>query len=200
VAGVDVGAHKKGFHVAVLDDRRLVDNPRRLPTPGCVIEYLSRQRPVLVAVDGPMAPAPDGARSRIDEQMLAAQVCNIRWTPDRRQLASGCYYEWIRHGFQLYRALAAAGLPAIECFPTASFSRWYGQRAGRSRARWSQEALVWLGLRAIPVRSNQDERDAIAAAVTAWQHTRSQTEAFGTIVVPSRLPAWQGCRQGRRRR
>jgi hypothetical protein len=41
------------------------------------------------------------------------------------------------------------------------------------------------GLDALPRRTNQDERDAIAAALTARQHDLGLTEAFGEIVVPS---------------
>jgi hypothetical protein len=37
----------------------------------------------------------------------------------------------------------------------------------------------------MPRRTNQDQRDAIAAAVTARQHTQGLTESFGAIVVPA---------------
>jgi hypothetical protein len=41
-----------------------------------------------------------------------------------------------------------------------------------------------LGLEGLPKRTNQDQRDAIAAAVTARAHTRGVTELMGEIVVP----------------
>jgi hypothetical protein len=41
-----------------------------------------------------------------------------------------------------------------------------------------------LDLGRAPARLNQDERDAIAAALTARAHERGETERFGDIVVP----------------
>ena len=37
----------------------------------------------------------------------------------------------------------------------------------------------------MPERTNQDERDAVAAAVTAREHTLGLTEAIGEIIVPA---------------
>jgi len=44
--------------------------------------------------------------------------------------------------------------------------------------------LASLGVEDLPQRTNQDQRDAIAAAVTARQHTFGRTETFDEIVVP----------------
>lgn len=54
-----------------------------------------------------------------------------------------------------------------------------------SGAAWSREGLAALGLEGLPARTNQDQRDAIAAAVTAQQHTFGMTETVGEIVVPA---------------
>jgi predicted nuclease with RNAse H fold len=94
------------------------------------------------------------------------------------------YYAWVVEGLALFEALRARGRPAIEVFPTASWTRWVGPRAGRSRQSWSRAGLAALGLAGLPARTNQDERDAIAAAVTARQHAYGQTETIGEIVVP----------------
>jgi hypothetical protein len=45
--------------------------------------------------------------------------------------------------------------------------------------------LTALGLGNVPARTNQDQRDAIAAAVTARQHSLGLTETMGDIVVPA---------------
>jgi predicted nuclease with RNAse H fold len=184
-AGVDVGGRRKGFHVALVDRGRLLELASLRRTEE-VAAWLSARRPELVAVDSPRSAAPPGETSRPGERELArSRVCNIRWTPDEVGLASNpVYYEWIQHGLELYAALDQAGLAAIECFPTASWSRWAGPRGDRRRGEWSQASLESLGL-ALPARRlSQDDRDAIGAALTALAHADGATEAFGDIVVP----------------
>jgi predicted nuclease with RNAse H fold len=186
-AGVDVGGRRKGFHVAVVDERRLIAGPVRLPEATDVAGWLASRRPRLVAVDSPVAPAPRGLRSREAERNLVlARVCGIRYTPDEAGLAENpAFYEWITHGLQLYRELGAAGLDTIECFPTASWTRWAGRRGNRTRASWTRAALAERDLQDVPSRLGQDDRDAIAAALTARAHARNETERFGEIIVPS---------------
>jgi len=185
-AGVDVGGRRKGFHVAVVDERRLIAGPTRVAEPAEVAELLRSRRAVLVAVDSPLSAAPHGLRSREAERKLVlAKVCGIRYTPDEAGLgANPSYYEWITRGFELYRELRAAGLETIECYPTASWTRWSGLKGNRTRAAWTRAALADRGLDDLPARLGQDDRDAIAAALTARAHARGETEAFGEIVVP----------------
>jgi len=45
--------------------------------------------------------------------------------------------------------------------------------------------LTALGLENVPARTNLDQRDANAAAMTARQHSRALTETIGEIVVPA---------------
>ena len=184
-AGVDVGGRRKGFHLAVVDGARLVDGPVRVRSPREVIDRLRESRPRLVAVDSPRVPAPAGARSRpCEREFAAAGICGLRYTPDRRAIASSPYYEWIAQGLALYRALDTAGLIAIECFPTASWTRWLGPRGTEPRAAWSRRALARLGLVGVPRRTSQDDRDAIGAALTARVHDAGRCEVYGDIVVP----------------
>jgi predicted nuclease with RNAse H fold len=186
-AGIDVGGKRKGFHVAVVDEPGGVLGPWRATSVVEAAEQLLTFRPSLTAVDSPIVPAPDGRRFRECERRLRGEVCGIRWTPDRASLeANEGYFGWILHGFELYRALRQAGLGVVECFPTASWTRWSGARSGRSRAVWTRAALPTLALHGVPRRTNQDERDAIAAAVTAREHSLGRTEQFGEIVVPKR--------------
>jgi predicted nuclease with RNAse H fold len=183
---VDVGGPRKGFDVALIDDRRLLELRSRLGT-GDVVALVAATRPLVVGIDSPRTYAPDGGTSRAGERALARAVCGIRWTPDRARVDAGGYYGWVVEGLKLYAALDGA---AIEVFPTASWTRWQGPRGRRSRADWSRAGLAALGLAGVPARTNQDERDAIAAAVTARSHSSGDTEAFGEIYVP---------RQGRSR-
>jgi predicted nuclease with RNAse H fold len=189
-AGIDVGA-KKGFDVAVIDERGLVAGPVRIADVGDVVGWLRGQRPSVVAVDSPRSPAAPGERSRqCERELVKAGLCGIRYTPDRAGLSTNTsYYGWILNGFRLYDTLtnegAEMGWAVIECFPTATWSRLGGPRGKhRSRARWSREILESLSLSPLPTRMNQDARDAIGAAVTARLYDRGQTESFGEIVVP----------------
>ena len=182
-AGVDVGGRRKGFHAAVIDDERIVAGPARLVAPAEVVDWLRPYEPRAVAVDAPASPAPAGRLSREGECALARRVCGIRYTPDAARLAEP-YYEWVLNGLELYAALARERWMVLECFPTASWTRWSGARGTRSRASWSADALASWALAGAPVRLGQDGRDALGAALTARAHARGETESFGEIVVP----------------
>jgi predicted nuclease with RNAse H fold len=148
-----------------------------------------------VAVDAPAAWADPGEASRACERaFLRAGVCGIRPTPDEAR-ATGRrdnYYEWIERGLALWAALRRRGVPTVECFPTASWTRWFGPRVGTSRAAWTRAGLPALGVQGVGAVRNQDERDAVAAALTAWQSDRrpATVERFGDLVVP--LPGVPG--------
>jgi predicted nuclease with RNAse H fold len=183
--GIDVGGKRKGFDVALVDDQRLLDLRDHLKHEE-VVGLVETHQPTVVAIDSPRCCAPDGESTRAGERELAKKICGIRWTPDESRVHGGNpYYAWIVHGLELYSALEGCGAEVIEVFPTASWTRWYDRRGSRRRAAWSREGLVRLGLEDVPARTNQDQRDAIAAAVTARQHTQGMTEAMGEIVVPA---------------
>jgi predicted nuclease with RNAse H fold len=182
--GIDVGGERKGFDLAVVDaDLTLIDSGARLKVSD-VIDLVKQWNPAVIAIDSPCEPAPAGDHLRECELQLNSAVCGIRWTPDLSAIEASNYYAWIRNGFKLYEALE--GLPnvkVIEVFPTASWTRWAGKREAR-RASWTREALARLPVSGLPPRSNQDFRDSVAAAVTAWQYSQGQSESFGPIVVP----------------
>lgn len=153
------------------------------------VALLAAAAPALVAVDCPCTPAVDGELSRPDERALARAVCGIRYTPDAATVHGARpegddFYGWIKHGLALYAALEAAGLAAVECFPTASWTRWGGPRAGRGRGAWSGQVLASLAVPGVPQRLNQDERDAVGAALTARAVALGDAELIGRIAVP----------------
>ena len=182
--GVDVGGKRKGFDVAVIDDRQVLALQGHL-TCRQVVDIVTEHRPAVVAIDSPCSYAPDGQTARDCELQLARAICGIRWTPDARRVHASAYYAWILEGLDLFDALADRGAEVIEVFPTASWTRWHGQRGARTRTAWSREGLTALGLENVPARTNQDQRDAIAAAMTARQHSLALTETMGEIVVPA---------------
>jgi predicted nuclease with RNAse H fold len=181
--GVDVGGKRKAFDVALVEDRRLVDIRRRQSVED-VVAWVVGASPTVVAIDGPRACAAPGHTHRPEEKALRDAVCGIRWTPARSELESNPYYEWIVEGLRLFDALKDKPVQVIECFPTASWTRWIGPRGGRRRTVWTRDGLAALELENVPSRSNQDVRDAIAAAITARDYERRRFEAFGDIVVP----------------
>lgn len=185
--GVDVGGERKGFDVAVVDERQLIRLIGGLDLEA-VLGLVDAERPVVVGIDSPGCCAPAGRTARDCELALARTICQIRWTPDRPTVDRNPYYAWIVEGLNLFEALADRDAELIEVFPTASWTRWLGPRGARSRAIWTGHGVVWLGVDGVPGRTNQDQRDAIAAAVTARQHTEGTAEAIGEIVVPISLP------------
>jgi predicted nuclease with RNAse H fold len=181
--GVDVGGIRKAFDAALIEDRRLVGlRPRQ--SLDDVVAWVASAKPTVVAIDSPRSCAPPGHTHRPEEKELRDAVCGIRWTPPSIQLEGNPYYEWIVEGLRLHTALAHRPVRVIECFPTASWTRWHGARSGRRRSVWTREALAALDLRDVPTRTNQDKRDAIAAALTARDYDQGRFQAFGAIVVP----------------
>lgn len=98
---------------------------------------------------------------------------------------ASAYYAWIVEGLALFDALATHDVEVIEVFPTASWTRWQGKRSSQTRAAWSRQGLAALGLDGVPPRTNLDQKDAIAATVTARQYTLGLTETLDAIVVPA---------------
>ena len=182
--GVDVGGRRKGFDVAVLDDREVAALIGHLDREA-VVELVCMHQPALVAVDSPRSCAPEGQSTRECERELSTSICGIRWTPDKKRVHANPYFAWIVEGLALYAALAAADVPVIEVFPTASWTRWHGPRGPLTRAAWTRDGLKRLRLTGVPERTSQDQRDAIAAKMTAQQHTRGLTQEIGEIVVPA---------------
>jgi predicted nuclease with RNAse H fold len=182
--GVDVGGKRKHFDIALINDRRVLALAGHLSREE-VIELVETEEPSVVAIDSPRCCAPVGQTTRWGERQLAKSICGIRWTPDERQVHASAYYAWIVEGLALFDALAAHDVEVIEVFPTASWTRWHGPRGAHTRSAWSRQGLARLGLEDMPTRTNQDQRDAIAAAVAARQHTQGMTETLGEIVVPA---------------
>lgn len=183
--GVDVGGNRKRFDVALIDEHALLDRWARLDSDE-VVSLVREKRPTVVAIDSPCSCAPAGHKSREGERKLNKAVCGIRWTPDETKVQSGAtYYGWVVEGLRLYEALASSGAEVIEVFPTASWTRWLGKVGSKSRATWTREGMNMLKLANLPKRTNQDERDAIAAAVTARLHTLGKTERSKTSSCPA---------------
>lgn len=170
----------------MLEGGSLLHPPSNISASDGVADLLTGLRVAVAAVDAPCGPACPGESSREGERELRKKVCGIRYTPDLDAMRSHPrdFYGWILNGLDLYAALDGAGITCVECFPTATFTRVAGPRRTRSRARWTTEALEELGLSGLIGRSNQDERDALAAGLTAQAYLADEVETFCDIVVP----------------
>jgi predicted nuclease with RNAse H fold len=154
--GVDVGAERKGFDVALVDRRSL-----RLLVGGLTVEGVvtlaAERSPVLVAIDSPRSCAPAGHASRACERALNHAVCGIRWTPDHAHVQGSDYYAWVRHGLELFAALGRQKHRTIEVFPTASWTRWCGRGAPpavRCGANGASRSLACTAFRRAPTRTS----------------------------------------------
>lgn len=202
--GIDVGGRTKGFHFAAIsaDFEVTLGNACDQPVQE-VTEWMKQFEPVQrIAVDAPPDWAVDGEPYRACERkFLDEKICNIFYTPTqaigaaRSEGRGDGYYDWIAHGIELWRRLADdfGREKTIECFPTASLTRWGGPRRDRSRARWSKAILAscWGDeLDDVSKARNQDQRDAVAAALTAWQFDiySDTVEFFGPLHVPRYVP------------
>jgi len=106
--GVDVGGKRKGFHVALIDERRLLGLSGGLGFDG-VLELVDAERPALIAIDSPRSCAPTGGTTRDCERAVAKTICGIRWTPDRATVNRSPYYAWVVEGLALFEALGRPG-------------------------------------------------------------------------------------------
>jgi predicted nuclease with RNAse H fold len=69
--GVDVGGKRKGFDIALIDNRRIVSLASRLDC-GAVVELVEIERPAIVAIDAPRScasfPPPPGPAGTVDAE------------------------------------------------------------------------------------------------------------------------------------
>jgi predicted nuclease with RNAse H fold len=70
--GVDVGGKRRGFDVAVIDDRRLLALVGGLGL-DAVVEIVDAERLAVVAIDSPRCCAPTGRTARHGELALAGR-------------------------------------------------------------------------------------------------------------------------------
>jgi predicted nuclease with RNAse H fold len=123
---------------------------------------------------------PSGRHCEIIVRRL--KLANPQWTPPATQPIP-----WITLGQQVFTVCEAAGLTTIECFPTASYTR-FGQMDNID--------LHIPGRMFAHSRLAHDILDACVAAMTADLFTAGQatelggSDGYGTIVVPGllRLP------------
>lgn len=176
---MDVGGARKGFHLAMLRGSELHLEGDDLLSPRDVLKTIDSMgikssQIGAIGIDSPQNWAPGQEKSRpCEREYRRLGLSGIYFTPNERHAKGNAFYDWVRNGLGLYGLLEKEGIKkAIEVFPTGSWSRWCGSRKKNvSRAAWTKRGIETLvAEHSIDIHgkvTNQDKRDAIAAAVTA---------------------------------
>jgi predicted nuclease with RNAse H fold len=197
--GVDVGV-RKGLDAVLLDDSlRPVAMHRHLPVDR--LEALATELgPDIVAIDSPPAWGAGGGMRSCERELARLGIRSFGTPSDP---GSGPFYDWMRVGFDVFRAADRAGFPlyakgpfertAIEVFPHASAVALAGALppTKERKARWRGELLTAQGVDVRELRS-ADQIDAALAALTGLLALQGAACAVGdpeegVIVLP--LPA-----------
>jgi predicted nuclease with RNAse H fold len=202
--GIDVGI-QKGLDLVLLEENAF--DPiwtRRGVRVEELTELLAEWKPDVVAIDSPPSFATRGGMRETEAALrrLGIQSYATPWDPERAKIA---FYDWMRMGFAVFEAAAAAGYPryragnvsgtALEVFPHASAVVLAGTLGPARRARhdWRRSVLLERGVNPRALTTN-DEVDAALAALTGLFALRGEFAApgdpeEGIIVVPTgRLP------------
>ena len=180
--GVDVGGPKKRFDVAVIDEASLRDLRGRL-TCNEVVGIVEKVQPNGLRSTALLVRA---RRSEITRVRTQAQQADMPYPLDARRDSSGRerLLRLDHRGPQALRGARLIGRERNRGLSDRVLDTMARSRGSQRRSAWTREGLTKLGLNGVPNRTNQDQRDAIAAALTARQHAEGLTECFGEIVVP----------------
>jgi predicted nuclease with RNAse H fold len=197
--GIDVGV-RNGMDLVVLDDFDVVATHQRIvlaDLPGLI----RGARADVVAIDSPPDWAVEG-RSRRAERELARLGIHAYAVPTSERGMDHSFYEWMRIGFEVFRAAAKAGFPryrhgpvlgtAVEVFPYASAVVLAGslRPAAVAKRTWRGSVLQRHGLDPSACRS-LDQIDAALAALTGLRALAGRSMAVGdpaegVILLPAR--------------
>ncbi|MBW4530842.1 MAG: DUF429 domain-containing protein [Aphanothece saxicola GSE-SYN-MK-01-06B] len=202
--GIDVGGHSKGFHAVALCNGAYACQLSSRD----ILELSHWCRSVIgasvIAIDAPCRWSPTG-RARPCERELMQQGIFCFATPSREkaeQHPSG-YFDWMRHGADLYEALKDShplltSLPSTVqccCFKTFPHAITWHLRGGETKARQKRPQRTALLAQAgitTATLTNIDWIDAALCALTAHRVAiGASCLAFGEpntglIVVPER--------------
>jgi predicted nuclease with RNAse H fold len=190
VAGIDVGGTKKGFHLAILRGRELVDvfsSPDALQIHARCLSFDVRA----IGIDAPSQWALDHA-GRAAEKALARERISCFSTPtEEKALASTSgFYEWMFNGARVYAACAQthpvlkeamfSGAPvSFETFPHAITCAYLKEEASAKKKNTQRRKLLEdEGIDTSKLKSI-DDIDAALCALAAQGLIAGETRAFG---------------------
>lgn len=203
--GIDVGGSRRKLDLVLMDERREpfpVLSRVGVPELGRLIGEL---KPDVIAIDSPPNWAMADNASRETERQLSILGIRSFNTPSRDRGESNPFYDWMRVGFEAFRACMRAGFPrfdgrgvagsAMEVFPHATETVLAGclPPAGASKKRWRLRILRSEGVRVADLHT-LDQIDAALASLTGLMAMELRepfapgVPAEGLIVLPTRVP------------
>jgi predicted nuclease with RNAse H fold len=202
VAGVDVGAERKGFHLAILDGHSA--RCFHCETPEEVRDRCAGV--AVIAVDAPCGWAcpsvsPTGRSRQAERDLKARRGIPSFYTPTRARAAANGknHYDWMFNGEKLWRAfrahLRSRPMRLIETFPHGIACALRGQILSANNKRRDRSRLLRQLGYSLDTPASIDSLDATLCAHAAACFARGEFEAFGNategcIVLPpwSALP------------
>ncbi len=199
VAGIDVGAPRKGFHAVILRGAHVVAKFHSRE-PSAMAQWCSKQGAMVVAVDAPCRWRVPGSPARAAERELAANRISCFSTPTEAKARGHAFYTWMLAGEKLYHALAPhyplyagddqrSGV-AMETFPQAVACALAGERVSAKGKLAIRTALIVRAGVDASALDHIDEVDAALCALAGQHFVMNQYKAYGDatggyIIVPS---------------
>jgi predicted nuclease with RNAse H fold len=203
VAGVDVGAGKKGFHLAILNEHSV---------PCFHFEKPNEVREVcaglgVIAIDAPCGWAcqgisPTGRSRQAERDLKARRGIQSFYTPTRARAVANekKNYDWMLNGEKLWQTLRTPPINGlvrlIETFPHGIACALHGQVLNAKNKRRDRSRLLERLGYSFDAPVSIDYLDATLCAHAAACFARGKFESFGNategcIVLPpwSALPA-----------
>ncbi len=202
--GIDVGGVKKGFHAVSLQNGVASVWDGANGTAERLALWCRSQDADVIAIDSPCAWARNGS-SRRCERMLVVNDERLSCfaTPERQRAEGREFYDWVRNGEALYRALISQGYRlysdeetvcarnvVFETFPHAVVCALEGRVIpARHKSETRRSLLTRLGIDH-SVLNTIDHVDAALCAVAARSFALGNYQAFGDeiegfIVIPT---------------
>jgi predicted nuclease with RNAse H fold len=198
VAGVDVGAGKKGFHLVILEGHSAKRFHRQKPND---VRDLCACAGV-IAIDAPCGWAcqgisPTGQSRQAERDLKARRGIQSFYTPTRaRAVANGKnHYDWMFNGEKLWRAfrahLRSRPMRLIETFPHGVACALRGQVLSAKNKRRDRSRLVERLGYSFDGPVSIDYLDAALCAHAAACFARGKFEEFGNVTEGCIvLPPW----------
>jgi len=198
VAGIDVGAPRKGYHAVILRGTHVVAKFHSCE-PATMARWCAEQGAVVVAVDAPCRWRAPDRPARAAERELAANRISCFSTPTEAKARGHAFYTWMLAGEELYNALAPryplyagdaqrSGV-AMETFPQAVACALAGERvSAKNKLAIRTRLLMRAGLE-VSAFDHIDEIDAALCAIAAQHFVMNHYKAYGNadsgyIIVP----------------